>query len=72
MTMRVDATSPRWHNRGTAYAHLEQYHRAIQNLDEAIRLDPQYVDAYYNIGGAYGELSEYKQVIQDYDQANAY
>jgi tetratricopeptide (TPR) repeat protein len=36
--------------RGIAYAGKGQYIRAIQDYDEAIRLDPKYAEAFYNRG----------------------
>ena len=43
-------------NRGSAYAGLRQYQRAIQDYDRAIQLNPNYAKAYYNRGLAYKEL----------------
>jgi tetratricopeptide (TPR) repeat protein len=43
-------------NRGLSYARLFGYERAIEDYDEAIRLDPQYAQAYYNRGIAYEVL----------------
>jgi len=45
------------------------YHRAIQNFDEAILLDPQYAIAYANRGIAYSKLGDYKKAIEDYNKA---
>src|ERR1700680_3645239 len=36
-----------FHNRGNAYQSKGQYDRAIQDYDQAIRLNPQYADAFY-------------------------
>ena len=41
---------------GLAYLDLGQCERAIQDLGEAIRLDPQYAKSYYNRGLAYEQL----------------
>ena len=43
--------------------------RAIEDFDEAIRLNPEDADAYYNRGVAYGDLGQYEREIQDYDEA---
>ena len=43
--------------------------RAIEDWDEAIRLDPQDADAYNNRGIAYHDLGEYQRAIEDYDEA---
>ena len=48
---------------------LGQLERAIQDLDEAIRLDPQLAMSYANRGLAYGNLGQYQQAIQDYSEA---
>ncbi len=58
-----------YNNRGNAYANLGEYRRAIQDYDQALRLDPGYAVAYYNRGLAYSDLGEYRRAIEDYDQA---
>ena len=58
-----------YNNRGLAYANLGEYGRAIEDYDQALRLDPGYVLAYNNRGFAYKNLGEYRRAIEDYDQA---
>ena len=58
------------HNyRGIAYADQGEYERAIQDYDEAIRLDPSYPHAYYNRGFAHLEKGDQVLAVQDYNQA---
>ena len=42
-----------YYNRGNAYHHKGEYDRAIEDYNEAIRLNPKDADAYYNRGYAY-------------------
>ncbi len=55
--------------RGDAYAGLGQYARAIQDYDEAIRLDPNEEMNFDARGKAYDHLGQYTRAIQDYDEA---
>ena len=48
------------YNSGTEYLEQEQYNQAIVDFDEAIRLDPQYANAYYNRGLAYRKRGLYE------------
>ena len=57
------------YNRGIAYHDLRQYQRAIQDYDEAIRLNPQDAEAYNNRGFAYFSLGQHQRAIQDLDEA---
>ena len=43
--------------------------RAIQDYDDAIRLDPLDAITYYNRGFSYINLGQYAQAIQDLDEA---
>jgi tetratricopeptide (TPR) repeat protein len=43
--------------------------KAIEYLDEAIRLKPNYSGAYNNRGNAYCNLGQYKRAIEDYNEA---
>ena len=45
------------------------YQLAIDNYTKAIKIDPDYVKAYYNRGLAYKELENYKNAIADYTRA---
>ena len=56
-------------DKALAALELGQYERAIEDLNEAIRLDPQYANAYGHRGSAYGKLGQYEWAIEDFDEA---
>jgi tetratricopeptide (TPR) repeat protein len=56
-------------NRGNAYRDKREYERAIQDFDQAIKLDPNNAVAFDNRGIAYGHKREYDRAIQDFDKA---
>jgi tetratricopeptide (TPR) repeat protein len=58
-----------FNNRGVAYASKRQLDRAIQDYDEAIRINPNFADGFYKRGRAYAHTRQYDRAIQDYDQA---
>jgi len=45
--------------KGTAFINLKEYLKAIYYFDEALKIDPTYVDANNNKGIAYNNLKEY-------------
>ena len=55
--------------RGAAYEQQGNHVRAIEDFDEATRLNPTYADAYRMRAHAYQEEREYGRAIQDLDQA---
>ena len=57
-----------FYNRGVAYGNKGEYDRAIQDYNEAIRINPGYADAFNNRGNAYADKGEYDRAIQDYDE----
>ena len=44
-------------------------HNALDAYTQAIRLNPNYVEAYFNRGNANAYLSEHRKAIEDYDSA---
>ena len=47
---------------------LNQDQKAIEDLTEAIRIDPKFAKAYYNRAYIYNELGEYQKSIEDYTE----
>ena len=54
-----------------AKKHLKakRYPKAIKNFDKAIKLNPDYAEAYNNRGVAKGSLKKYVKAIEDFDHA---
>ena len=67
-------------SQGIAFEQQGDYHGALANYDQAIKLDSNYAEAYFNRGYAYSYLGEKQKAIADYTQviqlkpnyANAY
>ena len=55
-------------NRGRGYRQTFQYELAFADFDQAIRLDSNYMPAYYHRGSLYWERGEFDRVRQDLDQ----
>jgi tetratricopeptide (TPR) repeat protein len=58
-----------YYNRGNAYYQNKDYERAIENYNEALRLDPKDFKAYCNRGCAYEAKKDYDRAIQDYSES---
>ena len=58
-----------FYKRGNAYNEKGDYEQAIQDYDQAIRLNPGHATAFSNRGVAYANKKDYDRAIQDYDQA---
>jgi tetratricopeptide (TPR) repeat protein len=56
-------------NRGRAFSDKGAFDRAIEDFDQAIRLDPQYPDALNNRGVAYSGKGQYERAVEDFDKA---
>ncbi len=54
---------------GVQLSSAGRWEEAITEFDEAIRLNPRDVLAYYNRAIAYHNFGEYERAIEDYDKA---
>jgi lipoprotein NlpI len=61
--------SDTFHGRGIAYGRIGEYDPAIQDFDQALRLNPTNADAFNNRGLAYQLKKDYDRAVKDYDQA---
>lgn len=58
------------HNKGYIYlVYWGQYDKAIPQFDSALRINPNYIEAYHNRGLAYRELKKYKEARADFKTA---
>jgi len=67
MFLGIDA--PTYFYRGLSYAGKGDYDNAIADYTEAIRLRPNYTDAYNNRGSAYFRKNDYNRAIADFEAA---
>ncbi len=58
-----------WLYSGIVYGVLGNMQQAINDLNKAIELNPQFAEAYYNRGIAYGNLGNNRKAIKDFDKA---
>lgn len=56
------------YNQGIDFFKIGQYDRAIGSFKEAIRLDPNYIDAYYNLGSVLEYLQQYDAALAVFKQ----
>ena len=55
--------------RGNAYYEVEGYKDAVDSYSQALRLRPEYPEAYNNRGVAYDRLGEHQKALEDYNEA---
>lgn len=56
------------YNQGIDYYKIGQYNEAISSFREAIRIDPDYIDAYYNLGSVLEYLQQYDAALVVFKQ----
>ena len=62
-------TAEAYHQRGIAYAAIQDYKNAIADYTKTIEMKPQYAGAYVNRGNAHRELKDAKKAMADYSAA---
>ena len=67
--LRGDEKATALKQRSIAYMHLGQHPRAIQDINQAIKLRPDDSDNFYLRGFAYRFLSQYQQALDDSNRA---
>jgi tetratricopeptide (TPR) repeat protein len=62
-------TKSQWLDKGNTHRTTGHYEEALVAYDQAIRLDPQFTDAYSSKGNALYMLKRYEEALVAYDQA---
>jgi tetratricopeptide (TPR) repeat protein len=58
-----------YNNQGISLGQKGEFDKAIEDFDQALRLDPNFTQAYYNRGKVWGLKGEFDKDIADCDQA---
>src|SRR5262252_5904386 len=58
-----------YNNRGNAYSARREYDHAVQDYDQSIKLNPNYVQAFNNRGVAYLKKGDYDRAMEDFDES---
>src|SRR5215510_13623432 len=58
-----------FYKRANGYYERGQYDRAIEDYNQAIRLNPNHANAFSNRGVAYGRKGDYDRAVENYDEA---
>ena len=59
------------YNKAMQLAQDDHFLEGIQALQEAVKIEPNYIDAYLSIAGMYGELKNYQGAIDNYEKARS-
>jgi len=64
----IPRSAEEFYLRGNEYLHRNELDKALADYSEAIRLDPEHVNAYYNRANCYGFNKEYDKAFNDFNQ----
>ena len=60
------------YDRALVQAQDGKFKEGIQILNEAVKIDPGFLDAYLSIAGMYGEVKDYQNSIENYNKVRDY
>ena len=68
---KIDKKAIEAYNKALEKAQDGKYKDAVESLQEAIRRDKNYIDAYLSLAGVYGQMKDHKNSTATYEQAFA-
>jgi outer membrane protein OmpA-like peptidoglycan-associated protein len=68
---KVNKKAVQHYTKALALAQDNHFLEGIQELQEAIKVDKKFEDAFLSMAGMYGELKNYNQSIENYEKARA-
>ena len=68
---KVPKKAGQLYSKALELAQNDDFKGGIAVLQQAVRADPQFEDAYLSIAGMYGELKDYQAAIDNYEKAKA-
>src|SRR5579871_2151680 len=68
---KVKPKAAQLYSKALEIAHDGQFKEAIEILQQSIKIEPLFEDAFLSMGGMYGELKNYQAAIDNYEKARS-
>lgn len=68
---KVSKKAAQLYSKALEQAQSDDFKAGIETLQQAVKIDPGYADAYLSMAGMYGELKNYQAAIDNYEKARA-
>src|SRR3984957_19298428 len=68
---KVNKKAAQLYSKALEMAQGDDFKDGIKTLQEAVRIDNSFADAFLSMAGMYGELKDYTNAIQNYEKARA-
>jgi outer membrane protein OmpA-like peptidoglycan-associated protein/tetratricopeptide (TPR) repeat protein len=68
---KVNKKAAQLYSKALELAQGDDFKAGIQALQEAVRIDKSFEDAFLSMAGMYGELKDYQNAIENYEKARA-
>jgi outer membrane protein OmpA-like peptidoglycan-associated protein/tetratricopeptide (TPR) repeat protein len=66
---KVNPMATEIYGQGITYARNGEYTTAIKVLNDALQIEPKYVDAYLSLGGIYAQIKNYQESVSNFEKA---
>ena len=68
---KVNKKAAQYYSKAMELAQSEDFKGGIEALEQAVKIDPGFEDAWLSIAGMYGEMKNYQAAIDNYEKARA-
>lgn len=68
---KVNKKAAQLYSKALELAQNDDFKGGIQALQQSVRIDPRFEEAYLSMAGMYGELKNYQEAIDNYEKAKA-
>jgi outer membrane protein OmpA-like peptidoglycan-associated protein/tetratricopeptide (TPR) repeat protein len=68
---KVNSKALKLYQKAMEQAEEGDFPEGIKTLQEAVKIDPQFADAWLSIAGMFGELKQYEQAVLNYEKAQS-
>jgi outer membrane protein OmpA-like peptidoglycan-associated protein/tetratricopeptide (TPR) repeat protein len=68
---KIGKKAAQFYSKAIELAQSDDFKGGIEALQQAVKIEPGYADAYLSMAGMYGELKNYQSAIDNYEKARA-